>query len=37
MLEERERKTTEKNEEQTQIPAKEEEVKEEPAKKPKAL
>ena len=33
----RERKTTEKNEEQTQIPAKEEEVKEEPAKKPKAL
>ena len=28
---------TEKNEEQTQIPAKEEEVKEEPAKKPKAL
>ena len=30
-------KTTEKNEEQTQIPAKEEEVKEEPAKKPKAL
>lgn len=33
----REKKTTEKNEEQTQIPAKEEEVKEEPAKKPKAL
>ena len=30
-------KTTEKNEEQIQIPAKEEEVKEEPAKKPKAL
>ena len=33
----REKKTAEKNEEQTQIPAKEEEVKEEPAKKPKAL
>ena len=33
----REKKTTEKNEEQTQIPTKEEEVKEEPAKKPKAL
>ena len=33
----REKKTTEKNEEQPQIPAKEEEVKEEPAKKPKAL
>ena len=33
----REKKTTEKKEEQPQIPAKEEEVKEEPEKKPKAL
>ena len=34
---EREKKETEKKEEQPQIPAKEEEVKEEPEKKPKAL
>ena len=33
----REKKETEKKEEQPQIPAKEEEVKEEPTKKPKAL
>lgn len=33
----REKKETEKKEEQPQIPAKEEEVKEEPEKKPKAL